>query len=65
VVVRCSLLWRLCNPTLVSVKMQHHVKKIINVLEGNIKQWSFIESQLLEPNVNLGMVRARLLQSVE
>merc|ERR1719453_43995 len=25
------------------------------VLDSNIKQWSFIEAQLLEPNVNLGM----------
>lgn len=26
------------------------------MLQGHIKQWSFIEAQLLEPNVNLGMV---------
>jgi hypothetical protein len=32
---------------------------VIGILQGNIKQWSFIESQLLEPNVNLGMVRPR------
>ena len=32
------------------------MQRIIAVLENNIKQWSFIESQLLEPNVNIGMV---------
>lgn len=29
---------------------------MVAILQGNIKQWSFIEAQLLEPNVNLGMV---------
>ncbi len=37
---------------------QGNIQKVIGILQGNIKQWSFIESQLLEPNVNLGMVRA-------
>lgn len=32
-----------------------NIQKVINILQTNIKQWSFIESQLLEPNVNLGM----------
>lgn len=32
-----------------------NIQKVINILQNNIKQWSFIESQLLEPNVNLGM----------
>ena len=32
-----------------------NILRVIEVLENNIKQWSFIESQLLEPNVNLGM----------
>ena len=31
------------------------VQRVVTILHGNIKQWSFIESQLLEPNVNLGM----------
>lgn len=31
------------------------VQRVVSVLQSNIKQWSFIESQLLEPNVNLGM----------
>ena len=33
-----------------------NVQRVLSVLDGNIKQWSFIEAQLLEPNVNLGMV---------
>ena len=33
-----------------------NVQRVMTVLDGNIKQWSFIEAQLLEPNVNLGMV---------
>ena len=33
-----------------------NVQRVMAVLDGNIKQWSFIEAQLLEPNVNLGMV---------
>eukprot|EP01035_Chromulina_nebulosa_P022428 gene22428-29042_t len=32
-----------------------NIQKVIDVLQNNIKQWSFIESQLLEPNANLGM----------
>ena len=31
------------------------VQKVVTILQGNIQQWNFIESQLLEPNVNLGM----------
>jgi len=36
-----------------------NVQRVMSVLDGNIKQWSFIEAQLLEPNVNLGMVSSR------
>lgn len=36
---------------------QGNIQKVINILENNIKQWSFIESQLLEPNVDLETVR--------
>lgn len=32
-----------------------NIQRVISILQNNIKQWSFIESQLLEPNVNLGM----------
>jgi hypothetical protein len=32
------------------------IQRVVTILQSNIKQWSFIESQLLEPNVNLGMV---------
>ena len=35
------------------------VQRVISILHGNIKQWGFIESQLLEPNVNLAMVNSR------
>ena len=35
------------------------IQRVVTILQSNIKQWSFVESQLLEPNVNLGMVRAR------
>ena len=31
------------------------IQRVVTILQSNIKQWSFIESQLLEPNVNLGM----------
>jgi hypothetical protein len=31
------------------------IKRVIEILKSNIKQWNFIESQLLEPNVNLDM----------
>ncbi len=31
------------------------VSRVVSILESNIQQWGFIESQLLEPNVNLGM----------
>lgn len=33
------------------------IQRVVSILQSNIKQWSFVESQLLEPNVNLGMVR--------
>ena len=42
------------NPT--DMMNEGNVQRITTVLDGNIKQWSFIEAQLLEPNVNLGMV---------
>lgn len=42
------------NPT--DMTNEGNVKRVLSILNGNIKQWSFIESQLLEPNVNLGMV---------
>eukprot|EP01038_Epipyxis_sp_PR26KG_P013959 gene13959-18723_t len=32
-----------------------NIQRVVTILQNNIKQWSFIESQLLEPNVNLGM----------
>eukprot|EP01040_Poterioochromonas_malhamensis_P004172 gene4173-4465_t len=32
-----------------------NIQRVISILQGNIKQWSFIEAQLLEPNVNLAM----------
>lgn len=31
------------------------VQRVVSILRSNIKQWNFIESQLLEPNINLGM----------
>ena len=31
------------------------VSRVMSILEANIEQWGFIESQLLEPNVNLDM----------
>jgi len=31
------------------------VERVVSILRGNVKQWHFIESQLLEPNVNLHM----------
>lgn len=31
------------------------VQRVVTILQTNIKQWNFIESQLLEPNVNLQM----------
>lgn len=34
----------------------HNIHRVITILHENIKQWSFVESQLLEPNVNLAMV---------
>ncbi len=33
-----------------------NMQRVVAILQSNIKQWSFIEAQLLEPNVNLGMV---------
>lgn len=35
--------------------MQNNIQGVVNLLQSHIKQWSFIEAQLLEPNVNLGM----------
>lgn len=32
------------------------IHKMVHSLQNHIKQWSFIEAQLLEPNVNLDMV---------
>ena len=32
-----------------------NVQQVMAVLKSNIEQWSFIEAQILEPNVNLGM----------
>lgn len=37
--------------------VQGNINRVVTILQNNIKQWSFIEAQLLEPNVNLGMVR--------
>lgn len=34
-----------------------NVHRAIEILKTNVMQWSFIESQLLEPNVDLSMVR--------
>jgi len=45
----------------VNILTQGNIQKVIGILQNNIKQWSFIESQLLEPNVNLGMVSVILL----
>jgi len=36
--------------------LQGNMQGVVNLLQNHIKQWSFIEAQLLEPNVNLGMV---------
>jgi hypothetical protein len=36
--------------------LQGNIQGVVNLLQNHIKQWSFIEAQLLEPNVNLGMV---------
>ena len=33
------------------------VNRVIDVLRSNVFRWSFVESQLLEPNVDLAMVR--------
>ena len=35
---------------------QENVQRVVSILRNNIKQWSFVESQLLEPNVNVAMV---------
>jgi hypothetical protein len=32
-----------------------NINRVVSILQNNIKQWSFVEAQLLEPNVNLGM----------
>jgi hypothetical protein len=32
------------------------VDRIVDVLRSNARQWSFVESQLMEPTVNLHMV---------
>mmetsp|Transcript_3673 Transcript_3673/g.3275 ORF Transcript_3673/g.3275 Transcript_3673/m.3275 type:complete len:1282 (-) Transcript_3673:161-4006(-) len=34
---------------------ESNMNRVITMLQNHIKQWSFIESQLLEPNVNLAM----------
>lgn len=39
-----------------SATLQGNINRVVTILQNNIKQWSFIEAQLLEPNVNLGMV---------
>jgi hypothetical protein len=31
------------------------VDRVVDILRANVQQWSFVESQLLEPNVNLAM----------
>ena len=31
------------------------VERVVEVLRSNARQWSFVESQLMEPNVNLAM----------
>jgi hypothetical protein len=45
---------------LISSNTKDHVDetnwhRVLNILQGQIKQWSFIESQLLEPNANIGI----------
>jgi hypothetical protein len=41
-----------------------NMQRVVAILQSNIKQWSFIEAQLLEPNVNLGMVSLALSLSL-
>ena len=42
-------------PNTADMTNEANVQRVMAVLDSNIKQWSFIEAQLLEPNVNLGM----------
>ncbi len=42
------------NPS--DIYIDEYAQKIIFALDSNINQWSFIESQSMEPNVNIGMV---------
>ena len=35
---------------------QKSVERVVAILQNNVKQWSFVETQLLEPNINMGMV---------
>ena len=39
----------------VTISDEKSISHVVSILESNVEQWGFIESQLLEPNVNLGM----------
>lgn len=51
-----SCLYLLLNSQIPLNFTQRNIQRVVAILQSNIKQWSFIEAQLLEPNVNLGMV---------
>lgn len=38
-----------------------NVDKVVDILRSNVEQWSFVESQLLEPAVNLAMVSIHII----
>jgi hypothetical protein len=50
------------SQNLMDFTTESNINRMISILSSNVKQWSFIESQLLEPNVNLAMVRTEVNQ---